>query len=823
MDTLFADLRFAVRALRRSPAFAAAAILTLAIGIGANAAIFSVVNRVLLRPSPFTALERVAMVWETDRASNTTREPASIPDYLDFRNRSQQFAQLAAISPVEVTVASGDDEAERLAALAVSDSYFQTVGIGTLHGRTFVPEEDRAGGPRSVIISEELWERQFARDRSAIGRTLRLNDSDWQVVGVMPAGSDFGVLQVLGAAAYMRGFADKGGRPRVDLWVPLRANPAASRGNHPIFVLGQLATGASFETAQGEMTRITADLEREYPEPNADRGAFVEPLDEVVFGDVRPAMVVLVAAVALVLLVACTNVANLLLARASHRAREVTVRTALGASTGRLTRQFMAEGAVLVGAGALLGTLLALAAVDLLRALAPATIPRAAELRLDPLALALTGGISLTIAMVFGLLPTLHARRLNLAGALQSDGRGAAGGRRQRYLRSALVISELAMATTLTVGASLLIRSLWELQNVDPGFDASQVLKAEFQLPNSRYPQDFSVFPNWPERQRFQGELLSRLGALPGVTDVALATANPMDAGFTSSIRVVGREAEAGAWPEPSIRTVSAGYFGTMRVPLRTGRDFGAGDDAAAPTVVLINESARDRYFTGHDPIGARVNLWGQDRTVIGVVGNERIRGLAAAAPPAVYLPLLQAPTPSALLVRTSGDAASVVPMVRQVVRDVDPQLALFGIEPLEETIRGTMAQRRFTMLVLAVFALAALALAAVGVHGVLSYAVAQRTREIGIRVALGADLGQVRRLILSESARLAGAGIAIGVGGAVALGRAMQGLLFGVTALDPLTFVGVSVLLGAVAMAAGWFPARRAARVDPMEALRAE
>ena len=805
--------------------FTAAAVLSLALGIGANTAIFSVVNGVLLRPAPFTALDRIAMVWETDRKSGTSREPASIPDFLDLQARNRQFERLAAFTPVEINASYGAaSEPERLAGIGVSQAYFATVGIQAFAGRTFTAREDRPGGPRAVIISDELWERQFQRDRNALGRTLRLSDEDWEIVGVMPRGADFGVLQVLGAAAYNRGFAERGGRPRVDVWMPLRANPEASRDNHPIFVVGRLAANSSLPTAQLEMTTITADLERAYPGSNEARGAFVEPLDAAVFGNVRPALFVLVGAVALVLLVACVNVANLLLARSASRVHEVTVRSALGASTARLVRQFVVEGFVLVGLGAVLGTMFGFAALGTLRALAPATIPRVESIQLDLGVLAVTAGISVVIALVFGLLPALQTRRLDLQSAMKDAGaRGAAGGRAARAFRSSLVVAELAMATTLMVGAGLMIRSLWTLQQVDPGFDASSVLKAEFQLPDSRYPRNFAVFPNWPERQRFQTEVEARLAALPGVESVALATANPMDAGFTSSIRVVGREAEAADWPEPSIRTVSHGYFSTLRVPVRAGRVFSSIDQAAGAPVVIINESARRRFFGDRDPMGAQISLWGAARTVVGVVGNERFKGLANDAVPAVYMPLAQAPTASAVLVRMKGNASLAAPLVRRVLRDVDPQLAVFGVEPLADTISGTMSERRFTMLVLAVFAFAALALAIVGVHGVLSYAVAQRTREIGIRVALGADFARIRRLVLSDGVRLAALGVGIGLFGAVALARVMRSLLYGIGTYDPATFLGVAALLGGVALVACWLPARQAARVDPMVALRSE
>ena len=823
MDTLRNDFRYALRTLRRSPAFTLATILTLALGIGATTAIYSIVDGVLLRPVPFANANQVAMVWETDRNSGTTREPSSIPDFADFQARSQAFASFAAVTPVELNVATASGDPARLAGLGVSHRYFGTVGLQPLVGRVFTDAEDRVGGAPAVLISEDLWEQRFSRDAAIVGKTLRLNEADVEIVGVMARGSDFGALQMLGAADYQRGFADRGGRPRVDLWVPLRASPSASRNSHPIFVIGRLAPTSSMATAQRELTAIATDLELSYPQDNVGRGVFIEPLSTVVFGNIRSALYLLGAAVGLVLLVACTNVANLLLARAANRSREVTVRTALGASRARLAQQFAVESALLVAGGASGGLALAFAAVRVTRAVAPATIPRAETLQVQGDALLLTAVISIVIATVFGLLPVLHSRRQNLQSALQAEGRGNAGGRMQRLARASLVVAQLSMATTLTITAVLLIRSLATLQGVDPGFDANHVLKAEFQLPESRYPHNVAEFPNWPEIQQFQVEALSRIGALPGVESVALAAANPMDAGSTSSIRVVGREEEGRSWPEPSLRPISADYLATMRVPLRSGRAFTRSDDMSAPPVVLINDAARQRYFNGHEPLGAQVQLWGQARTVVGVIGDERFKGLATPAAPALYMPLGQSPIPSAVLVRTTGDPMLLAPSLRAVMRELDPQLAVFGVEPLTETISGTVAERRFTMLMLAMFALSALVLAIVGVHGVLSYSVAQRTREIGIRIALGADVGRVKRLILQDGAQLAAYGVTIGLVGAFALSRIMRSMLFGVGANDPGTFIGVAVLLVSVALAASWFPARRAARVEPMEALRSD
>ena len=822
---MWADVRYALRSLRKAPAFTAVAVLTLGLGIGANTAIFSVVDGVLLRPAPFADIDRLMMVWETDRKSGTTREPASVPDYLDFRDRTTQFAELAAFAGTEVNLTPDDGDPARLSALFVTREFFGAVGLVPLAGRGFTEEEDRPGGPAVVVIGEDLWERLFSRDPAVLGRTLRLNDVSTTIVGVMPQGSDFGMLQVLKAAAYSRGFADRGGRVQVDAWTPLGANTPLPRTTHPIFVLGRLAPGASAETAQQEMAAVAADLEATYGENDA-RGANIEPLGQVIFGPVRPALLVLLGAVAFVLLVACANVANLLLVRAGARAREVTVRTALGAGMSRLARQFMVEGAVLTLAGAAAGVGLAGVGLDLLLALAPADIPRGAEIGLDARVLAVTLSVSVVIGLAFGLLPTLQARRLNLQAALQGESRGASAGREHRRFRSGLVVIELALAVMLMIGAGLLIKSLWRLQQVDPGFNAGGVLKAEYQLPASRYPRDFSRWPDWPEVRQFNTDLRERVGALPGVEAVTIAGSHPLDAGYTSSIRVVGREAEAGDWPEPSVRMVAAGYFETLGVPLVGGRRFAEADDAGAPRVIMINQAARRQFFASQDPLGQQINLWGSNRTVVGIAGDERIHGLAAAPPPAVYLPLAQVPSAAgvhSVLVRVNAEPAPMAPALRRVIQAMDPGMPLVGVEALEQTLSNSVAQRRFTMLVLGAFAAVALLLAAIGVHGVLSYTVAQRTREIGIRMALGADLADVRRLVLGQGAVLAGSGVLLGLLGAIAVRRVIATLLYGVGAGDPGTFAGVVLALGSIALLAIYLPARRAARVDPMVALREE
>ncbi len=545
----------------------------------------------------------------------------------------------------------------------------------------------------------------------------------------------------------------------------------------------------------------------------------------MVFGGVRPALLVLVGAVALVLLVACANVANLLLARGAARAREVSVRAALGASISRLTRQFLVESAVLTTAGAAVGLTLALAGLQALLALAPGSIPRVGAVGIDARVLGATVTLAVLISVAFGMVPAIQARRRGPRLALQSDsGRGASASREQRRFRSALVVAELALAVILMVGAGLLIKSLWRLYQVDPGFRAEGVLKADFQLPGSRYPQRMSDWPRWPEMRRFAVEVRRRISVLPGVTDIAMASAHPLEAGYTSSIVVVGREAEAADWPEPAIRIIDAGYLATMRVSLLAGRAMNDADDLDAPPVVSINQAARRVFFGTREPLGQKIQLWGSDRMVVGVLADERTHGLASSAPPAIYLPTSQAPVPNgSFLLRVTGDPVAFVPGLRAAVREVDSGVSLFSVEPLAATLSQSTGQRRFTMLVLGVFAGVALLLAMIGVHGVLSYTVAQRTREIGIRMALGADRRSVRRLVVGQGARLVTAGLGLGVAGAFAGARWLSTLLYGVAPHDPVTFGAVALGLGVVALVASWLPARRAAGVDPIVALRVE
>jgi predicted permease len=824
---MLADLRLGVRSLARNPGFAAAAVITLALGIGANTAIFSVVNAVLLRPAPFHELERIVMVWETDRNSSTTREPASVPDYLDYRSRSSSVESLSALMAAQVNLAAPDGEPIRIAALRVSRELLPMLGIGPVAGRGFSAAEDAVGAADTAIISESLARRTAGSPATAIGRELRLDERPHTIVGVVADASDFGTLQLLSAAAYARSFADRGEATRVDVWIPLRADPKTlPRETHPIFMLGRLAPGQTTGSAQRELTTLAADLENTYPAANRGRGVNVEPLADIVLGRVRPTLYVLLGAVALVLLIACVNVAGLLVARGAARVQEVAVRRALGATPARVARQFVMEGLVLSAAAAVGGVALAFAGVQVLVAAAPANVPRLASTTIDLRVLSLTLAVSLAAGFLFGLVPALHARGVDLQSTLKTDGtRGSAGGPRTA-LRSILVAGELALAIVLLAGAGLLIRSFWNLLNVDPGFRAGGVLKAEYQLPRSRYPAAFATFPDFPEQHAFVAAILARAESLPGVAAAAIAGNHPLDPGFTNSFVIVGRESEAGepGWPELTVRRVTPGYFSTVGVQLLKGRLLTTADGTRSTPVVLINDAAARRFFGERDPLGTQMRMYGIPRTIVGVVANERAHGLSEAPPLATYLPLAQAPSvdgAGVLLVRTAGDPLAAAPAVRDIIRERDPALAVFALEPLDRTVARSVAERRFAMLLVGLFAALALVLGAIGVYGVLSYDVARRVREIGIRMALGAERGSVLRMIVGRAFVLAAIGVLAGGAGAFALTRTLSTLLFGVTPHDPATFAAAAVILTIVALSAAAIPAWRAARLDPAAALR--
>lgn len=820
-DDLVADLKYAFRQLRRSPAFTAVAVATLALGIGVNTAIYSVINGVLLRPVPFRDPGALVMVWETDRQSGTTREPSSWPDYEDFTRGTRTLSGLAAIAGLQSNLTQPGAEPRRLTTVGATSGYFALMGIRPLMGRTYTDAEDGPGGANVILLGESLWRREFAANPAIVGSNIRLDDSSYQVIGILPAGADFALDQLHARAAYHAPYTVAGD---VDAWMPLRASSATTpRQTHPFLVVGRLAPRNTVATAQHELETIAAELERTYPE-NKARGVHIEPLERVVFGAVRPVLLLLLGAVALVLLVACVNVANLLLARGAARTREVAVRGALGASLGRLSRQFAVEAILLTLFGAVAGVALAWGGLHVLLALAPADIPRVASAGIDLRVLGATLAVSLIVGIAFGLVPTSQAFHVNVTSAIKGEGGANSGDRGRRRFREFLVVTELAMSVMLVACAGLLVHSFWSVLRVDPGFRAEGVLKAEYQLPPGRYPaNNYSIWPKWNEIHRFNDAVLTRVRALPGVEAATIAAAHPLDAGFTNSFTIVGREAEAKNWPEIRMRLVTSDYFKTMNVALREGRVFDATDDASAPFVAVLNEAAVKQFFPSTSPLGQEIRFWGTKRRIVGVVGNERIQGLTEEAPPAVYAALGQAPmSAGVLLARTSGDPTALENEIRAAIRSVDPELALFGVEPLSNTMLESVGQRRFATLVLGTFAAATLFLALVGVHGVLSYTTSQRTREIGIRVALGATSSEVTRMVLRGALGLALTGVVIGIAGAFAGSSLLASLLFGVTRLDPLTYIGVTVLVVGGATFATWLPARRAARVQPTEALRA-
>jgi putative ABC transport system permease protein len=819
-DEARSDLRHGWRLLVAHPVFAGAAILTLALGTGANTAIFSVVNTVLLQPSPFRDPDRLVMLWETDRGSGTHHEPASWPDVADFRERSHTLSAIGSVMGADVTI-TGDGDPLRVAALDVTPNLLTMLGISPVEGRLFRPDEGSAGGARVAVLGEGFWRAHFNGDRGVIGRTISVDGEPTTVVGVAPEAADLGIRQVHERADYAANFSGE----HVDLWIALQPSaPAFGRQTHPFLTLGRLAPGATFGAAQTELASISSDLEHQY-QVNANRGVNLERYSDVVFGSVRPALLMLLAAVTLVLLVTCANVANLLLGRTATRSREVALRRALGAGPGRLNRQFLAESLLLVVLGSGAGVAMAVVGLRSLVALAPADIPRLDSVSVNGTVLAYAIGIAALVAVVFGVLPALQMRRIDIQQTLKAHGAGrVAGSRGTRRFRAALVVSEVAAAVLLVVGAGLLVRSLWSLQAVNPGFSAARVLKAQYQLPSTRYPIDYSKYPDAPAIQTFNSRVLAAVQAIPGVESAALAAGSPLDPGFTNSWQIIGREAESAKFPEIRVRVLSPDYLKALDVPVLEGRGIEASDDASAPQVVVINHTAAQRYFP-HGAVGQQVRWWGITRRIVGVIGDEKFRGIDAPTDPAAYAPAAQVPLQSVtLLARTSSaDPTVVAGAIRQAVHAIDPQIALYGVESLQHTEAASIAKPRFNALLLAVFAGLAIVLAVVGVHGVLSYAVTERAPEMGIRMALGASRQNILRAVVGEGMALAGLGVTVGLAGAFVGSRLLASMLFGVTTTDPVTFVVVPLVVLLTAAAASLLPALRATRVDPMQVLRAE
>lgn len=798
MATLLKDLRFGARLLLKRPGFTFIAIITLALGVGANTAIFSVVNAVLLRPLPYPDSERLV----------TMRSNQSVPDLDDIKAQSQAFEFLGG-SVLQALDFTGEAEPVQVQAALCNEDLFDALGVKAAIGRTISADEAGFGGERVVVLSHAFWQRHFAGDAGVVGKSIPLSGNSYTVIGVMPSG--FSMPQ-----------------QEPDLWAAVRvANPVAAkfRGVHFLRTFLRLKQSATLDQARAEMEGIDRWLAEKEPAENKDRRTVFVPLHERVVGSTRTALFILLGAVVLVLLIACANFANLLLARAASREQEFVVRAALGAGRGRLVRQMLTESVLLSVIGGAVGLLLAMWSIDLLVALKPANLPRLSEIGIDMRVLAFTLSVSIATGLVFGLLPALSATRLNLNDALKEGGRGATGGAASHRVRSFLVVSEIALALVLLIGAGLLIKSFRQLQSVDPGFNANNLLTMRVELPESRYREI-------PKQLVFRQRVLESVNSLPGV-QAAMVSELPMSSDWlTHNFIIEGRDPLApGDEPELMTRSVAGEYFTTMGIPLLAGRAFSTEDRPEAPMVAVVNQSMAHQYFPNQDPIGARFR-WARGNeprwiTIVGVVGDVRHFGFQIDEQPAAYTAYEQQDQPwkrwMTLVIRSNAEQAALLAQVKSQLWTVDSQIPVTRVKSMTEVMAGSLAEQRFNMALLGLFAAVALTLAAVGIYGVMSYSVTQRTHEIGVRMALGANQKSVVALVMRQGLTLTATGVALGLAAAFGLTRVMSSLLFGVSATDPVTFAIISLLLAGVALAACFVPARRATNVDPMIALRYE
>ncbi len=798
------DLRYGLRMLAKNPGFTTIAVIALALGIGANSAIFSVVNTVLLRPLPYKSPERLVMVWEEAAHLGFPKNTPSPANFLDWRSQNTVFEAMAAMVERSFNL-TGVGEPERFDGRRVSANLFGLLGVDAQLGRTFRPEEDQPGS-RVVILSHGLWQRRFGADPRVIGQSLSLNGESYTVVGVMPPSFQFPSR-------------------RDQLWVPMAfsSKEAASRGNHYLEVIARIKPGVSLQQAQAEMGTIAARLAQQYPEENVRIGSVVTPLHEQVVGNIKPALLVLLCAVGLVLLIACANVANLLLARAAVRQKEIALRLALGANRARLTRQFLTESVLLAALGGSVGLLLSLAGLRALKTFVPNTISQAQEIGIDANVLIFTMSVSLLTGLIFGLAPATQASNFSLNETLKESGRDSTGGAKGNRIRGLLVIGEVAVSFVLLIGAGLLINSFMHLRNLDPGFRADHLLTMKIPLPEVKYPDK-------ERRTRFYAEVTRRVQALPGVQSVAVAGNLPLTYdGDSMPIGVEGVvDPPPDQRPDVVLRVVGPGYFRTMGIPLVQGRDFTEQDNADSANVVVISEKTARHFWPGQNPIGKRLKPGSSTydspwRQIIGVVKDVRQNDFVAEPKMQMYLvyPQFSSFAPNALVVRTNVEPLSLATSVRNAIWSVDKDQPVSDVISMDEVVSEAVARQRFSMLLLGVFATVALILAAVGIYGVMSYSVTQRTHEIGIRMALGAQKRDVLKLTIGQGLKLVLTGVAIGLAAAFVLTRVMASLLFGVGATDPITFVAISFVLIAVAMLASLIPALRAMKVDPMFALR--
>jgi putative ABC transport system permease protein len=820
MRALWQDVRYGLRMLAKSPGFSALVILTLALGIGANTAIFSVVNAVLLRPLPFEEPDRLVQIWHTPPQASFPGIPTfsvSPANFLDWRARSQAFEGMSAYGFGQYTLTgTGHPEAVRM--VAVTSGFFSILRAQPLLGRAFLAEEDSPGREHEVVLSYNLWRSRFGADRDIVGKNIALNEQTFTVIGVMGPNFEFPIS------------TDPNYSPQ--MWKPLAwtDQERAIRDNHNYAVVARLKDGVTLQQALAELDSVSNQLAQQYPGDDKGWGATAIPLREDLVGDVRPALLILLGAVALVLLIACANVANLLLAKAMSRRKEIAIRVAMGASRPRLLQQGISETVLMALAGGALGLVFAHYGVILIVRFLAQRLPRSTEIGLDGWVFTFALGISLLTGIAVGLLSSLRFAKNDVSESLkQGLGRTSSdsGGTRTRNI---LVVSEVALSLMLLIGAGLLIRSLSVLRHVNPGFDPSRLLTLEVAIPSTKFSEPM-------QQVRYFDRVLDQVRGLPGVQSAGLIDSLPLTGGSHQPVSVEGRPVVPMAdQPEVDVRLISPGYISAMHIALLSGRDIDQSDVQGRPGAVLISQSFAKLFWPNENPIGKHLTLYffrDLPRVVVGVVADVKLDALNETRPtPALYTPLAQvAPTTGGtwrsfglnLAVRTNADPLNVAAMVTNSIREVDAEVPLLSIQTMEESVSASLSPQRFTMLLLVAFAGTALLLAAAGIYGVMAYMVTRRTREIGVRMALGAAASDVLRLVIGQGMWTTAIGVAIGIGGAFALTRTMQSLLFGVSTTDPMTLAGVVLLLAAVSVLACWVPARRATKVDPLVALRYE
>ena len=790
------DLRFAFRQLLKNPGFTSVAVLTLALGVGATTAIFSVVNAVLLKPMPYEQPGQLVQLWEAP--SPGKRNWVSPGAFTDWKEQSTAFENLSVLYNADSNI-TGTGEPERISGVSMSANGLQIFRARLVLGRTFTPDEDQPGKDKVIILTHRLWQRRFGGDSNIAGRTVGLDGQSYTIVGVLPP------------------HFLPWDRPEFVIPHVISSEQKSNRGNHSLTVFGRLKPNVTVEQAQVELNALAARLKQLYPVSKKDWGVTVIPMNEQITGDIRPTLLLLLGAVGCVLLIACANVANLLLAKASARQKEIAVRAALGASRWRVIRQLLVESFLLSLLGALFGLLVAFWSAGALGRLTAVGFPRAHNISLDLHVLGFALCVSLLTGLVFGLIPALQASRPNLNDMLKEGARGSPAGTQNR-IRNGLIVAEVALALVLLAGAGLLLNSFFHLINVPPGFNPHHVLTMQMTLPNNKYP----------DRERstkFFTSVVERLETLPGVEAAGLSTTLALAGGrHDTLITIKGRPDPLSDGHPADFEFCSPDYFLTMRIPLLRGRVFDRHDTANSPRVVVVNEAFVRGYFRDEDPLGKYINDGSESWEIVGVVGNVHNSSLAELVPPRYYCPqAFNYFGYGYLVVRTSGAPLALTDSVRHAILEIDPDQPVSDIRTLEDVLGSSVVQRRLILLMLGGFAGAALSLAAIGLYGVIAYGVSQRTREIGIRMSLGADSRNVLGVVLRHGLKLAGLGIAIGVPAALGLTRVLMTLLFEVKPTDPLTFIGVSFLLLLVALFASWLPARRASKVDPMEALRYE